>query len=222
MKNKMISNKKVEELQKISDDFARRKNSKVGFKILAGIMAGVSALTLVGCSDIKDDKAAQSLGVNYELKNTIQYENVFANHEKGFEQELVEFLNNETGLEINLINMKDVKIVSNEEGNYLVIEGEMITDIIEGSKNCAVTLEISDSQLEAAQEYMKSYEYFVNLGGGDGGVTNLVNEDVVSLRFVPKFIEGLKTTLQDKDTKVVGIYNKDSKETLYNRDSTGR
>ena len=43
------------------------------------------------------------------------------------EKELAEFLSSETGLEINLVNMKDVKIVSSKGENYLVIEGEIIT-----------------------------------------------------------------------------------------------
>ena len=216
MNNKIISNKKVEELQKMSDDFARRKNSKVGFKILAGIMAGVSALTLVGCSD--NERLGARLG-NDQLDYITYYENLFAKEEKEFEQELTEFLSNETGLEINLVNMKDVKIVSSKGKNYLVIEGEMITDIIEGSKECAITLEISDSQLELAKGYMNNYEYF---SWDSKGMANLVNEDIVSLRFTTEFINGLKATLDDRSTKVVGIYNKDTQETLYNRDTVSR
>ena len=221
MNNKMISNKKVEELQKMSDDFARRKNSKVGFKILAGIVAGVSALTLVGCSD--DENIENGPSISKASVHVIEYKNEFAETEERFEKELAEFLSSETGLEINLVNMKDVKIVSDEEENCLVIEGEMITDIIEGSKNCVITLKISNDQLELAKEYIKKSEYFTYYCGAyDGGMANLVNEDIASLRFTAKFINGLKATLDDKSTKVVGIYNKDTQEILYNRDTASR
>ena len=204
MKNRKLKNEQVEKLQNYCDEY--KQKTGFGYKILTGVAIGIATIGLVGCTDDAN---------SYKDYHTQTRIDEYANDEVGLEDDLCAFLCNKTGLDINLINIKDVKLVQ-DNGYYLILTGEMVTDVKYGLQDCSVTLKINREQAQLAEKFLQNetkYIWFRN-----EWTLYSANQDVAALKYRDSFITGMRDIIQDNHTQIVSVYNDESKEILYNND----
>ena len=206
MKNRKLKKEQVEKLQNFCDEY--KQKTGFGYKILTGVAIGLASISLVGCTD--DSKAYK---VDYD--STTNINNEYANEEVRLEDDLRAFLCNKTGLDINLINIKDVKLVQ-DNGCYLILTGEMVTDVKYGLQDCSVSLKISYKQAQLAEKFLQNDTKYYKWAGRFEIYST--NEDVAALKYDDSFLNGMHNIIYDKDTQIVSVYNDESKEILYNND----
>jgi hypothetical protein len=226
---KQISEKKVEQLQGMTDAYIGKKglSGKMNVKIIAAFLAltGGAMTLLTSCGVVRQDGGSSFPGKDVEesvlLKDGLdrggykyQFADPLADNEIIVEKELAQYLSEQTGLKVEVIDMRDVKLVRSS-GNYLVISGNMITDVKKGIEKCSVTLKLSDEQmakLEAAME-RRVWE-----NGNAEYATTPYRDDLVSLNYTEDFCDAVRAVVRDSETEISAIYNKDSGEWLFDAD----
>lgn len=212
MKYKKLKKQQIEKLQNTCDEY--KQKSGFGYKILTAIMVGTASIGLIGCGD---EKAKEK---NLDKSDIVASEYLYANKEHDMEEELLEYLKEKTGLDLKLINVKDVKLVKDDK-NYLVISGGMINQIENGLTNCSITIEISREQSKQAEEFLTYTFRQVDEALVKGSETTYTTEqDIASLRYAESFIVGMKNVINDESTKVISVVDKDTNKTLFNNQET--
>lgn len=225
MKNRKLKKEQIAKLQSSCNEY--KQKTGFGYKILMGFITGVATISLIGCTDKKTNNNTNNSN-SYEYKEVYtggmihSIENKYANDELKLESELCEFLCEKTGLDVNLINIKDVKLIVGDN-NYLVLTGEMISDVRYGLKDCSIALKISYEQAKLAEEFLTFTEKFMSDDVGyAGGLTVFsLNEDIASLKYDDGFLKGMKGVIDDDKTQVVSIYNSENEDLLYDNEQLG-
>lgn len=207
MKVRKAKKEVVKKFQKKVDEFFEKvaPYAKKVVTVIGVVAAGASVVLLTGCSSDDEKPYYEQPAPSHRSEDTV------AERESLLEKDLAKYLSEETGQKIEIIDMKDVKLV-NSSGYYLVISGEFMTDAKEGTKECSVTLKLTEEQYKNAEEFLKRYYWYKSYSSGGASITM---DDVAAHKFSPSFIEGMHSIIDDENTQVVAIYDKDNKEWVF-------
>ncbi len=221
---KVISEEKKEQLQAEVDAYCKKRtNSRLFVRIVAGFLAGTGLCLLTSCGENVEKEPEKQEDASYLINMPAlnRVEDKLSKLEIKLEKELAEYLSEKTGVSVELINMTDVNLVQSSD-NYLVITGKMINDVKVGTKDCTVTLKLSDAQFETMKKAMDRYVSVCESGFSQYAVGGNFSDDTVAAKYASEFLQSLNNTIKDEETKVEVIYDKNDKTWLYEAPEKGR
>lgn len=216
-KQRKLREEEIENLQGETDLFvAGSDSSGIGIKIISGVLAGAGLLLLTSC-DVESPEYGEYDLYTEEGVSIVRVEkDDFAEKEIQLEKELAAYLSEKTGVNVELIDMREISLVQSS-GNYLVVKGLMINDVKVGLKECSVTLSLSDAQFQKMQAGMARYVYFAKTGTGNYGVAANHPEDIIAARYAKSFLSVLSEVVKDGETEIEVIYDAEAAEWLYEK-----
>lgn len=215
MKLRKARKEVVKEFQNKVDEFFEKvaPYTKKVMTVLGVVAVGTSVVLLTGCNG---DTEKEEVDFGAYVSDVHTLNNQTAEAEKNFEKQLATYLSAQTGQNIELIDMKDIKLVKSS-GYYMVISGEFISGVKEGAKECSVTLQLTEEQYKNAEEFLKNGTTY-NFHGSYGKMS-VRDENTVALNYYPEtFLKGMHNIINDDQTKVLAVYDKDNKEWVFDAD----